>query len=160
MKQGWWSLLLLLALLPASAAFGENIARIDRIQPLALEQQAGQRAGLFSERRFEGDDDGVRVIGNGQWRVQPRPGVAEPLLVVYHPYTARVTVLDTPDGAPRTQDVFRQDLDPQYTRRALVFPSRAMVLCTCGSKAPATRCMSPSNRGRVMPPPTCATCVW
>lgn len=122
MKQGWWSLLLLLALLPASAAFGENIARIDRIQPLALEQQAGQRAGLFSERRFEGDDDGVRVIGNGQWRVQPRPGVAEPLLVIYHPYTARVTVLDTPDGAPRTQDLFRADLDPQYTRRALVFP--------------------------------------
>jgi len=122
MKQGWWSLLLLLALLPAAAALGENIARIDRIQPLALEQQAGQRAGLFSERRFEGGGDTVRVIGNGQWRVEPRPGVEAPLLVFYHPYTARVTVLDRAGGTPRVQDVFSPDLDPQYSRRALVFP--------------------------------------
>lgn len=122
MTQRWW-LWLLLALLPA-AAHGENIARIDRLQPLGLEQQAGQRAGLFSERRFEGGAAGARVIGNGDWLVQPAPGVTEPLLVFYHPYTASVTVRDRPGGAARRQDIFSADLDPQYSRRGLVFPLR------------------------------------
>ncbi|TQM17024.1 diguanylate cyclase (GGDEF)-like protein [Pseudoxanthomonas sp. 3HH-4] len=122
MKQGWWSLLLLLALLPTMDVRGENIARIDRIQPLALEQQAGQRAGLFSERRFDDGGATVRVIGNGEWRLEPTPGVREPLLVFYHPYTARVTVLDEAEGTPRRRDIFSADLDPQYSRRALVFP--------------------------------------
>ncbi|MBD9480331.1 diguanylate cyclase [Pseudoxanthomonas sp. PXM02] len=121
MIQQWGLLLLLLALLPVGAQ-GENIARIDRLQPVALEQQAGQRAGLFSERRFEGGAGGVRVIGNGEWRVQPKPGVSEPLLVFYHPYTARVTVRSQADGVVRQQDIFSPDLDPQYSRRALVFP--------------------------------------
>ena len=120
MTQRWW-LWLLLALLPAGA-HGENIARIDRIQPLALEQQAGQRAGLFSQRRFDSGAAGVRVIGNGQWRVYPKPGVSEPLLVFYHPYTAHVTVQDHTGGPPRRQDMFSPDLDPQYSRRGLVFP--------------------------------------
>ncbi|WP_334178558.1 diguanylate cyclase [Pseudoxanthomonas sp.] len=122
MTQRWW-LWLLLALLPA-AAHGENIARIDRLQPLGLEQQAGQRAGLFSERRFEGGAAGARVIGNGDWLVQPAPGVTEPLLVFYHPYTASVTVRERPGGAARRQDIFSADLDPQYSRRGLVFPLR------------------------------------
>lgn len=122
MKQQWWPLLLLLALLPSAHAREGNIARIDRIQSLTLEQQAGQRAGLFSERRFDTGGEAARAIGNGQWRIQPQPGVAEPLLVVYHPYTARVTVLDAPGATPRVQDLFARDLDPQYTRRALVFP--------------------------------------
>ena len=121
MTQRWWSLLLLLALLPVGA-HGENIARIDRLQPLALEQQAGQRAGLFSQRRFEGDAGDVRVIGNGTWRVHPTPGVAQPLLVFYHPYTARVTVQDGSGGPRRRQDIFSAELEPQYSRRGLVFP--------------------------------------
>ena len=122
MKQGWWSLLLVLALLPKAHAREGNIARIDRIQSVALEQQAGQRAGLFSERRFDAGGDVARVIGNGEWRLQPSPGVTEPLLVIHHPYSARVTVLDRPGGTPRVQDLFTRDLDPQYLRRTLVFP--------------------------------------
>lgn len=118
-QQGW--LLLLLALLPVGA-HGENIARIDRLQPSALEQQAGQRAGLFSERRFDSGDASVRVIGNGHWRVHPRDGIVEPLLVIYHPYNARVTVRAPGDATPRTQDLFQPGLDPEYSRRALVFP--------------------------------------
>ena len=117
-----WGWLLLLALLPAGPARGENIARIDRLQPSTLEQQAGQRAGLFSERRFEGGGASARVIGNGQWRVYPRAGIADPLLVVYHPYNARVTVRAPGDATPRTQDLFQPTLDPQFSRRALVFP--------------------------------------
>ena len=122
MKQGRWILLLLLALLMAEGVRGENIARIDRIQPQALEQQAGQRAGLFSERRFESGGASMRVIGNGAWRITPRPGVREPLLVFYHPYTARISVREPPGAAVRRQDIFSPDLDPRYSRRALVFP--------------------------------------
>ena len=122
MKQGRWILLLLLALLMAESVRGENIARIDRIQPQALEQQAGQRAGLFSERRFESGGASMRVIGNGAWRITPRPGVREPLLVFYHPYTARISVQEPPGATVRRQDIFSPDLDPRYSRRALVFP--------------------------------------
>lgn len=122
MKQGRWILLLLLALLMAEGVRGENIARIDRIQPQALEQQAGQRAGLFSERRFESGGASMRVIGNGAWRITPRPGVREPLLVFYHPYTARISVQEPPGATVRRQDIFSPDLDPRYSRRALVFP--------------------------------------
>lgn len=122
MKQGRWILLLLLALLMAESVRGENIARIDRIQPQALEQQAGQRAGLFSERRFESGGASMRVIGNGAWRITPSPGVREPLLVFYHPYTARISVREPPGAAVRRQDIFSPDLDPRYSRRALVFP--------------------------------------
>lgn len=122
MKQGRWILLLLLALLMAAGVRGENIARIDRIQPQALEQQAGQRAGLFSERRFESGGASMRVIGNGAWRITPRPGVREPLLVFYHPYTARISVQEPPGATVRRQDIFSPDLDPRYSRRALVFP--------------------------------------
>lgn len=122
MKQGRWILLLLLALLMAEGVRGENIARIDRIQPQALEQQAGQRAGLFSERRFESGGASMRVIGNGAWRITPRPGVREPLLVFYHPYTARISVQEPPGATVRRQDIFNPDLDPRYSRRALVFP--------------------------------------
>lgn len=114
-------LLLLLALLAAGAR-GENIVRVDRIQPQALEQQAGQRAGLFSERRFESGGASMRVIGNGEWRITPRRGVREPLLVFYHPYTARLSVQDPPGGKVRRQEIFSPDLDPRYSRRALVFP--------------------------------------
>ncbi len=122
MKQGRWILLLLLALLMAEGVRGENIARIDRIQPQALEQQAGQRAGLFSERRFESGGASMRVIGNGAWRITPRPGVREPLLVFYHPYTARISVQEPPGATVRRQDIFSPHLDPRYSRRALVFP--------------------------------------
>lgn len=122
MKQGRWTLLLLLALLTVAGAQAENIVRIDRIQPQALEQQAGQRAGLFSERRFESGGASLRVIGNGEWRIAPSPDVREPLLVFYHPYTARVSVQDAPGRAVRRQDIFSPDLDPRYSRRALVFP--------------------------------------
>ena len=128
-----WGWLLLLALLPAGPARGENIARIDRLQPSTLEQQAGQRAGLFSERRFEGGGASARVIGNGQWRVYPRAGIADPLLVVYHPYNARVTVHAPGDATPRTQDLFQPTLDPQFSRRALVTPppTSGTYACCC-----------------------------
>ena len=48
MKQGRWILLLLLALLMAEGVRGENIARIDRIQPQALSRLLFQRCLLYT----------------------------------------------------------------------------------------------------------------
>lgn len=45
-------------------------------------------------------------------------------MLVYHPYSAHVTV-DAGDGAPRARSVFDRDLDARFSRRALVFPLAA-----------------------------------
>ncbi len=115
-----WLLCGALAVAPALAA--QNIARVDPLPAPAAGQGVRQNAGLFAEREFVVDTAAPSVIGNGDWRLQPAPGVPQPLLLVYHPYSARVTVQTSPDAAPITQTLFDRDLDPQYSRHALVFP--------------------------------------
>jgi len=130
MKLGWVWILLGTALTQPAVAHEGGIARVDPILPAVATQQAGQTAGLFSERDFDrvlADDadtpmPGPHVLGNGEWRLQPRGGIESPLLVVYHPYSARVTVLTRPGGAPVSHRLFDPDLDPRYSRHALVFP--------------------------------------
>ena len=132
MKLGWWWILLGTVLTQPVVAQESGIARVDRILPVVAAQQADQSAGLFSERRFEAraNDDAAAsleapyVLGNGEWRLQPRGGIESPLLVVYHPYSARVTVLTGPGAAPVSHRLFDPDLDPRYSRHALVFPLR------------------------------------
>ena len=63
--------------------------------------------------------------GAGWWRLQPAASVDERLLLVFHPYSARVTVLLPPDYRPQRQSVFDAELDARYSRRALVFPLSA-----------------------------------
>ena len=65
------------------------------------------------------------VGGSGWWRLQPSTSGDERLLLVFHPFSARVTVLMPPDYRPQRQSVFDQRLDPRYSRRALVFPIEA-----------------------------------
>ena len=77
------------------------------IEPLDAEAQATVR------------EDGR--LGNGEWRVVPPAGLAEPLLVVHQPAGARVTVA-TPGQAPATQTVTDAHLDAEFSRRGLVFP--------------------------------------
>jgi diguanylate cyclase (GGDEF)-like protein len=127
MKLGWGSILLWLGVLQPALAWEGPTVRVDRISPIATARPASQNAGLFSERRVEEPVEGSAsgeptVIGNGEWRVQPLQSVPEPLLLIHHPYNARVTVRATVDGQLVTQDLFDADLDPQYSRRALVFP--------------------------------------
>lgn len=128
MKPGWRWILLGAVLVQPAMAQESGIARIDRILPATAQQQARQNAGLFSERKFVVPDAGEgtpHALGNGEWRVQPQAGVDTPLLLVYHPYTARVTVLDRPGGEPMSQSLFDRNLDPRYSRHALVFPLRS-----------------------------------
>ena len=122
MIKGW----LLLALgvcalaLPVAYAQQGGIARIDPLP--ASGQVATQTAGIFHERDFKADPAVPSVVGNGTWRLQPLGGIEQPLLLVYHPYSARVSVRFSPGAAPLTQTLFDRDLDPQYSRHALVFP--------------------------------------
>ena len=61
------------------------------------------------------------VQGNGEWIVHPAPAAGARLLLVYHPYSARVTVARAGSRA-QTKTVFDRTLDPRFSRRALVFP--------------------------------------
>src|SRR5688500_11394347 len=124
MKLGWGSIVLWLGVLQPALAWEGVTVRVDRIQPLTAAQPANQKAGLFSERRFDASGAGLlegdvskepKVVGNGEWRIEPMQSLPEPLLLIHHPYNARVTVLTAPGGQPVTHSLFDADLDPQYS---------------------------------------------
>src|SRR5687768_16991838 len=130
MKLGWGSIVLWLGVLQPALAWEGATVRADRIQPLTAAPAASQQAGLFSEPRFdrnegsaledsalaeqrpvegtpkEGMPEEPTVIGNGEWRVEPTQSPLEPLLLIHHPYAARITVLTAPGGEPITQTLF------------------------------------------------------
>ena len=103
-------------------AHDQGIVRIDRL-PTEAAATAGSRldaiAGTASVRndRLEG-----AVHGSGWWRLQPQAATGRRLLLVFHPYSARLTVRLPPDYRVQRQSVFDRDLDARYSRRALVFP--------------------------------------
>lgn len=117
-----WALAVLLcaAMIPAAHAQG-GILRIEPL-PGAAGPATSQNAGLFAEKDFRVPPSSSSVVGNGVWRVQPAAGIEQPLLLVYHPYSARITVDGPGIAAPMAQTLFDRDLDPQYSRHALVFP--------------------------------------
>ncbi|MEO8365259.1 MAG: diguanylate cyclase [Pseudoxanthomonas sp.] len=124
MIKGW----LLLAM--TGCALGLPVAHaqqsgITRIEPLPVAAHAAtQTEGIFQERDFIANPAAPSVIGNGAWRLQPVGELEQPLLLVYHPYSARVSVTLAPGTPPLTQTLFDRGLDPQYSRNALVFPLR------------------------------------
>ena len=63
--------------------------------------------------------------GDGWWRLDPASSVPERVLLVYHPYSARVSVRLPPDYRLQSQTIFEPGLDPAWSRRALVFPLEA-----------------------------------
>lgn len=119
--------LVLGAVAPTARAQSGGIARIERLpaapaltaaadtppspRPTSAREQAS------GSRRLDGARD-----GSGWWRLDPEPPAGKRLLLVYNPYSARVTVRTPPDYRPRTQTVFDRDLDPRHSRHALVFP--------------------------------------
>jgi diguanylate cyclase (GGDEF)-like protein len=118
-----WLLLAMVGCALALSAAHAQQGGIVRIDPLSVAgQTATQTAGIFHERDFKADPTVPTVIGNGAWRLQPAAGLEQPLLLVYHPYSARVSVRLAPDAMPIVQTLFDRDLDPQYSRHALVFP--------------------------------------
>ena len=111
-----------LAMFFSAYAHAEGIVRIDPLAANDDSAAAEQHAGIFAERDFIANPNKPSVIGNGRWRLQSVAGIEQPLLLVYHPYSARVSVQGPGLAAPVTQTLFDRDLDPQYSRHALVFP--------------------------------------
>ena len=110
-----------LATLSAAHAQESGIVHIEPVASGAV-PSAKQNAGIFAERDFARDPAKPSVVGNGQWQLQPAAGMEQPLLLVYHPYSARVSVQGASEATPVSQSLFDRDLDPQYSRHALVFP--------------------------------------
>jgi diguanylate cyclase (GGDEF)-like protein len=120
-------LLVMLGCISAGAwAHGSGIERVDRLRIEGVEAAALARlpAAAFETTTHHDRLEGA-VRGRGWWRLQPAAGGGERLLLVFHPYSAQVTVLLPPDYRPQTQSVFDRGLDARYSRRALVFPLRA-----------------------------------
>ncbi|MET0582361.1 MAG: 7TM diverse intracellular signaling domain-containing protein, partial [Pseudoxanthomonas sp.] len=124
---------------------------IVRIDPLGADAGAvsRQNAGIFAERDFVADPSKPTVIGNGRWRLQPAAGIDQPLLLIYHPYSARVSVQRSALSAPQVQTLFDRDLDPQYSRHALVFPltgSDPVAVTVEGARYPLQVAVVPRTR--------------
>ena len=123
----WWVLGAMLWLAGASMpAQGADIAGLERVRDAPAVPLTREAVAHLPESAFVRTDDAHRLVGHGGgrgwWRLQPAAASGERLLLVYHPYSARVTVLASPGGRAATQTVFDRARDPRYSRRALVFP--------------------------------------
>jgi diguanylate cyclase (GGDEF)-like protein len=118
---------LLLGLLWAVAgtawAQDSGIVRIERLRaaPARIAAIPAQPDAAFETSTRHDRLDGARQ-GRGWWRLQPEAGSGERLLLVFHPYSAQVTVLLPPRYQPQRRSMFDAGLDARYSRRALVFP--------------------------------------
>ena len=63
--------------------------------------------------------------GRGWWRLRPESSEEPRVLLVYHPYSARITVLAPPDYRARSATIFGPEVEPSHSRRALAFPLSA-----------------------------------
>jgi diguanylate cyclase (GGDEF)-like protein len=107
-------------------AIGDNgIVRIERLQPPQPPATAAGILGLPAQAwRPETPSHrlGGAEGGRGWWRVHPAPGDGqERLLLVFHPYSARLTVLLPPDYRVHQASIFDEGLDAGRSRRALAF---------------------------------------
>ncbi|MEO6519703.1 MAG: diguanylate cyclase [Pseudoxanthomonas sp.] len=142
----WAAVVCVVAWSPAGAQ-EHGILRIDPLPSTGA--QAAQSAGIFSGRDFSRNPSRPSVLGNGRWRVQPAAGIEQPLLLVYHPYSARVTVQGAAGTTPSSQTLFDRELDPQYSRHALVFPlagSEAVEVSVQGARYPLQVAVLPRAR--------------
>ncbi|GAB3379971.1 sensor domain-containing diguanylate cyclase [Lysobacter fragariae] len=103
---------------------GNGVARIERLRddvasiaPAAMTRQPETAWATTAEpHQLSGAQK-----GRGWWRLTPTAATSERLLLVYHPYSARLTVLIPPDYRVRHASVFDRDLDDGHSRRALYF---------------------------------------
>jgi len=128
-----WRITWLLGLVFATVALSADADPRDNgivgIQRLHMAADAAPALAVLqagaSETSGRNDRLAGKERGGGWWRIEPNATHDERLLLVSHPYSARVTVLAPPDYRVQQQSVFDPDLDPRYSRRALVFPFRA-----------------------------------
>jgi diguanylate cyclase (GGDEF)-like protein len=119
-----WILLFLWLLSPCGmaaplAAQGSGIARVEAVpvpaagSPISPVARTGP---AMPEVRL------AMPAGGGWWRIDPVSAAPGRVLLVYHPYSARVSVRLPPSYRVETRTIFEPDLDPGHSRRALAFP--------------------------------------
>ncbi|MFC5571335.1 diguanylate cyclase domain-containing protein [Lysobacter yangpyeongensis] len=129
MRAAWLAMCLAagLALVPAGVAaspVGNGVARIERLQvdpPDTPEAIPAQPETAWTPTAQPHQLAGARP-GRGWWRVHASPTPDARLLLVYHPYSARLTVLAPPHYRPQRESIFTVDHDSGHSRRALAFP--------------------------------------
>jgi diguanylate cyclase (GGDEF)-like protein len=128
MKRTWILLLLLLlsacGMAAPGAAQDSGIARVEAMPGAADAAPAATRARAAASPALPE----VRLAmpeGGGWWRIDPASADRGRMLLVYHPYSARVSVRLPPAYRAETHTIFESELDPAHSRRALAFPLAA-----------------------------------
>ena len=128
MKAAWWAVCVVawLALLPAGVhahATDNGMARIERLQAgiaVTPEQIPQQSENAWTSTAEPNQLAGAQH-GSGWWRLHARNADDVRLLLVYHPYSAQLTVLAPPDYKPQHRSIFDSELSSGHSRRALAF---------------------------------------
>ncbi len=127
--KGWLTgcMVVLACIASGANAHDSGIVRIERLRASPLPVATIPRLPVTAfETSARADRLDGAIRGAGWWRIQPTASPDERLLLIFHPYSARVTVLLPPDYHPQRQSVFDAELDARYSRRALVFPLSAV----------------------------------
>jgi diguanylate cyclase (GGDEF)-like protein len=130
MRAVWLAVWLLawLALASASAQVpaGNGMARIERLQDGIA--TSPEQVRQLPESAWTATAEPNRLAGaqrgSGWWRLHPQPAQEFRLLLVYHPYSARLTVLAPPDYRPQYRSIFDAGRESGHSRRALAFAWR------------------------------------
>ncbi|MEP6634571.1 MAG: diguanylate cyclase, partial [Luteimonas sp.] len=121
----WWFVGLWLIAASVSAQQADIVA-LERVRDAPAAPLTSAAIAALPQGRFEPIVDPHRLAperdGRGWWRLQSGAVSGERLLLVYHPYSARITVATAAEYHAVTQTVFGLENDPRYSRRALVFP--------------------------------------
>ncbi|WP_158549407.1 GGDEF domain-containing protein [Lysobacter silvisoli] len=128
MKPVWIAACWLLLCLPCLPAWADGIVRVERLaQPQPL--TSPERLRDLPDSAFTAEPDARQLRsardGRGAWRLRPESSEESRVLLVYHPFSAQVTVAAPPDYLPRTATIFDADPSPAHSRRALAFPLTA-----------------------------------
>ncbi|RNF82865.1 diguanylate cyclase [Lysobacter psychrotolerans] len=117
--------LLMVVCLPVAA---NGLQRIDRIDPEQAAQAGADatRLAALPSTAFEPAPSatqlsGADARGRGWWRLHPVPSGDDRVLLVYHPYSARLTVLAPPDYRARRASIFQPPARIAHSQRALAF---------------------------------------
>lgn len=137
MRHGWIAVLVCLLCvsaqagsspsIPGSPAPSGGIDKIERLREPALARDATATRTLPARAwTATGIPDQLSgaVDGRGWWRLHPQRDGVDRVLLVYHPYSARLTVMLPPDYRVQRASIFDWRGDAAHSRRALVFPLR------------------------------------
>ena len=108
-------------------AWAVGIVRVERLaQPPPASAEALR---ALPDSAYEAQPSTLQLAGaqggRGWWRLRPESSEEPRVLLVYHPYSARITVLAPPDYRARHATIFGPEAEPSHSRRALAFPLSA-----------------------------------